>query len=400
MKNMKKTTVRVLAAVLSAVTLCLSLTSCGSCDKIKSGLAETGEGVKEFVTGEATAAVTEDSVELEEVVSSPFVSLSTASYVSEPALEGEEVKYIKSITATVLPENATDKRVTWETYWLTNPFGDNANVSDYLSTGTVSEDTHTIELICEQPFTDAVIGVRCTTVNGGYQAECKATYKGHPYKYSLLDENGNVIWKTGDEIVSLPAFFRSASFTLSLANFFEELDVSNYRIAIKNVSLQGRFVANVYTYTSHPKDVLDYSVEAVLDSSKLGLSFPPFGAVWYNPGSFQLTLNTDFIGKDELLIAENWQFSTIFSGNNLAYTFSSSEFSDLPFAFSDDIYYSPSGYTFDYLRPYVDPETGIAEDVYYVLTFENETLGTTFDVKIKFYVPTTGVESDPGDIEF
>lgn len=65
-------------------------------------------------------------------------------------------------TATVLPENATNKTITWSLGWSSTGVGGNAN--DYVGL-SVSADTHTVTLTCKKGFNNQ-IKLTGTTVDG------------------------------------------------------------------------------------------------------------------------------------------------------------------------------------------------------------------------------------------
>ncbi len=86
----------------------------------------------------------------------------------------------KTLTATVLPEQAEDKRVDWAIAWETNPFGDSAVVTDYVTVTPNSDGSNVATVTAHKGFVGATMKITCTTRVGGFTAECTVKYVGKP----------------------------------------------------------------------------------------------------------------------------------------------------------------------------------------------------------------------------
>lgn len=183
--NLKKSIIRILACALLIATLGLFLASCTIGDKAKDtagkvwdtakdGAGKIYDAVKDKITAEQTEGFGEITL----------LSLATGTEV----VDEQDVMY-RIIGATVYPDSAPDKSTTWEVYWLDNQTGnEDANVTDYVTVMactaaapyTEQSGSNYCKVTCKQPFAGSTIGVRVTTVDGGYTAECKVTYDGKP----------------------------------------------------------------------------------------------------------------------------------------------------------------------------------------------------------------------------
>lgn len=184
-KNMKTMITRILACALLVATLGLSLASCTAGDKVKD---TAGKAWDTAVDGaEKIYDAAKDKITMEQTDDLGQISLLSL-YTGTETVDEQDVMY-QVIKATVLPESATDQFTTWEVYWLDNQTGDeDADVTDYVTvmacTGdqpyTAQPGSNYCKVVCKKPFMESTVGVRVTTVVGGFVAECKVTYEGVP----------------------------------------------------------------------------------------------------------------------------------------------------------------------------------------------------------------------------
>ena len=133
----------------------------------------------------------------------------------------------QTLQATVLPETATDKSVSWSV----SCSDANVNASDYIR--LLPGDDNKVTVLALQPFAGYEFIIKCTTVIGGFTAECKVIYEGVPqfmdfhmvnegsdtyipgtesllagHTYDIKPVLGNAFWSVGEiygkyEIVSV-----------------------------------------------------------------------------------------------------------------------------------------------------------------------------------------------------
>lgn len=196
MKKMNITAMmtRLLACVLLLATAAVSLASCEVKEKageawetVKDGATDIYDEVKEKITVE----------QIDELGEISLVSL----YTGTETVDEQDV-VVQVISATVLPETTVNRATTWDVYWMDNQTGDeDADVTDYVTVMACSESapytrqdgSNFCKITCKQAFGTSTIGVRVTTVVGGYTAECEVKYEGRPSYlgiHRVLDEGG------------------------------------------------------------------------------------------------------------------------------------------------------------------------------------------------------------------
>ena len=183
--NLKKSITRILACALLIATLGISLASCTAGDKVKDTAGKVWDTAKDGAEKIYDAA--KDKITAEQTEGFGEIALLSLATGTEVVDEKDVVYQI--IQATVMPENAPDKSTTWEVYWIDNQTGNaDAAVTDYVTVmACIGDQPYTAQtgsnyckVTCKQPFMGSTVGVRVTTVDGGYTAECKVTYDGNP----------------------------------------------------------------------------------------------------------------------------------------------------------------------------------------------------------------------------
>lgn len=224
--NLKKSITRILACALLIATLGLSLASCTIGDKVKDTADKAWDTAVDGAKKIYDAA--KDKITMEQTDDLGQISLLSL-YTGTETVDEQDVMY-QVIKATVLPESATDKSTTWEVYWIDNQTGnEDAAVTDYVTvmacTGdqpyTAQPGSNYCKVTCKQPFAGSTIGVRVTTVVGGFTAECRVTYAGTPSYlgyHKILEDGyehitGKITLDSGSE----------TSFELALDNAFHNV---------------------------------------------------------------------------------------------------------------------------------------------------------------------------------
>lgn len=174
MKNRaKKRCLRSCAVVMLAVILACVLASCGQAPL--EGLPKTIR----FADGVVVDQVNEGGELSFEMQDGEMVALSLLAAEAEVTEQGYPTR---TLLATVQPASVLledQKRVIWAVRWLDNQTGDEAaDVADYIMLTPDAEDSKICTVTCLQPFKGSRIEVECTTVAGGYKAQCEVTYTG------------------------------------------------------------------------------------------------------------------------------------------------------------------------------------------------------------------------------
>lgn len=93
----------------------------------------------------------------------------------------------KTLTATVLPENAVDKTCDWAIEWVI-PVTEGADLSEYLTVTPQSDGSNVATVTAYQGFEGGKARVTVTTRVGKFTAECYIVYDGAPkYLYFVKD---------------------------------------------------------------------------------------------------------------------------------------------------------------------------------------------------------------------
>ena len=224
--NLKKSITRILACALLIATLGLFLASCTAGDKVKDTAGKAWDTAVDGAKKIYDAA--KDKITMEQTDDLGQISLLSL-YTGTETVDEKDVVY-QIIQATVLPDSATDKSTTWEVYWIDNQTGsEDAAVTDYVTVMactaaapyTEQSGSNYCKVTCKQPFAGSTIGVRVTTVVGGFTAECRVTYAGTPSYlgyHKVLEDGyehitGKITLDSGSE----------TSFELALDNAFHNV---------------------------------------------------------------------------------------------------------------------------------------------------------------------------------
>ena len=280
--NLKKNITRILACALLIATLGISLASCTAGDKVKDAAGKVWDTAVDGAERIYDAA--KDKITMEQTDDLGQISLLSL-YTGTETVDEQDVM-IQVIKATVLPESATDKSTTWEVYWIDNQTGnEDAAVTDYVTVlACIGDQPYTAQpgsnyckVTCKQPFAGSTIGVRVTTVVGGFTAECKVTYVGEPSRINAYYTNAD-----GVETL-LPGFVAESSaymptllvgstsdIRLAMDNVFHNVgaDYGNYKV----VSMSMTGIINVRHYTYNMGDVTEGDISqlylATVDASQ------------------------------------------------------------------------------------------------------------------------------------
>lgn len=252
-KNTKTMITRIMACVLLVATLGLSLASCAAKDKVKDAAGKVWDTAKDGAEKIYDAA--KDKITAEQTDGFGEIALLSLASGTE-TVDEKDVMY-EIIQAHVLPDSATDKSTTWEVYWIDNQTGsEDAAVTDYVTVMactaaapyTEQSGSNYCKVTCKQPFAGSTIGVRVTTVVGGFTAECRVTYAGTPSYlgyHKILEDGyehitGKITLDSGSE----------TSFELALDNAFHSVGDKFGTYEIQSVAIvNGTIKADKFYYT-------------------------------------------------------------------------------------------------------------------------------------------------------
>lgn len=132
---------------------------------------------EEPIKQEQEASVNNGGYETE-FVNTEFVRL----YSASPMMYSRQTATAtKKVYATVMPETATNKKVSWSVKWATE---NEEPISNYVTVAPETEGSATADITCYSPFEGDVI-VTVTTQEGGYTANCIVRYVGLPTEISI-----------------------------------------------------------------------------------------------------------------------------------------------------------------------------------------------------------------------
>ena len=122
----------------------------------------------------------------------------------------------KTLTATVLPETATNKAVDWSCEW--DDVENTTSVAEYVTVSPLINGSTTATVTCYKAFTGNVV-ITATTRESGYSASCIVTFIGIPTDISI---SGAISPIGGEYIVGIGETYE---FDVSLLNPFNSVGV-------------------------------------------------------------------------------------------------------------------------------------------------------------------------------
>lgn len=98
-----------------------------------------------------------------------------------------------TLTATVLPVEATNKLVDWSVAWGVTKQHGSENVTDYVTVTPESDGSNIATVTCKKAFGDDEIIVTVTTREGGFSAKCQVLYVGAPTSITVTPTGAKTI---------------------------------------------------------------------------------------------------------------------------------------------------------------------------------------------------------------
>lgn len=137
----------------------------------------------------------------------------------------------QTLTATVLPLTAPDRRVDWSVEWLYNAEGENAVASDYVQVIPTEDGSLIAEVRCYKAFPNSTIGVKAMTRVGGYSSTCSVNYIGIASSMEIIPQGGTEVYDEawGVNIINLEVG-ATYSFDLEADNIFGNVTDEYFQI--------------------------------------------------------------------------------------------------------------------------------------------------------------------------
>ncbi len=134
---------------------------------------------------------------------------------SETVVDREKGTVTKTLTATVYPENATNKKVDWYIEWNEEP-ALNLNVTDFVTVTPIEDGSNVAKVTCYSWFEDD-IKITAVTRAGNFSAVCYVIYDGAPENFKIRIDN--TTYTTDSPLINV---YSGDTYTvdLELENFF------------------------------------------------------------------------------------------------------------------------------------------------------------------------------------
>lgn len=178
-KTIKKILALLLAFLCGAIAgIC---TTAVLCEKSYIAKDQSDVSMTEQLGQNLTASITPT---LSKGISLMSTVIPTAEYTTYGVSAQAEVAY--TLTATVNPSTATNKKVDWSVSWIdpSSAFASGKTVTDYVTVVPTSDGSTTATVTCYQAFEGEIL-VTVMTREGGFQGDCIVTFAGVPSSMTI-----------------------------------------------------------------------------------------------------------------------------------------------------------------------------------------------------------------------
>ena len=151
------------------------------------------------------------------------------------------------LVATVLPEDATNKKVDWEIRWAASTVTD--DVTDYVTVTPSSDGSTTATVTCKRAFVNDIL-VIVTTRDGGHMAYCVVQYAGKPSSINISSD----INSDDGVIYSVPV--GTHTFDIELDNVFNDVSSVYKKGVVFEVTGVGEFKDGSLMDFDNQEDIL------------------------------------------------------------------------------------------------------------------------------------------------
>ena len=216
-------------AVIIAASLTNGFTNLKPFENHK-GVENTQESVSQD-TNIDDLDITEGDIIVEEMSTTlqPRIRLSSSpSVVSENCIS-------KTLTATVYPENATNKLVDYSVEWGTAPTHGMEDVTTYVKVTQESDGHNVATVSCYKGFGEDKIIVKATTRDGGYTAKCTVSFVGIASEMNISSTELSLANSSYRESYYLLGTGNTYTFDVNLDNAINEVGSKNLSVKVTGV---------------------------------------------------------------------------------------------------------------------------------------------------------------------
>lgn len=225
-------------AVIIAASLTNGFTNLKPFENHK-GVENTQESVSQD-TNTDELDITEGDIVVEQMSSiiEPRVRLSSSpTVVSENCIS-------KTLTATVYPENATNKQVDYSVAWGNAPTHGSEVVTNYVKVTQESDGHNVATVSCYKGFGSDTIIVTVTTRDGGYTAKCTVTFVGIASTMNIGSDAASLTTSTERGEYYLLGTGNTYTFNVGLDNAINEVGSKN--LSVKFTAVGDLYFGNAY----------------------------------------------------------------------------------------------------------------------------------------------------------
>lgn len=167
--------------------------------------------------------------------------------MSGATVAAEDGSVSKTLTATILPENAPNKAVDWVVEWVNDAPLKNEDISKYVTILPSADGALTATLTCHKSFRGSNANVIVTTRDGGFTARCFVTFEGIPSSMSVGESPYGTVSVEGlgfiRAIKKVYGTDGTTKFAISLDNVYHDVGESYYnQYNISNVTSVGKIM--------------------------------------------------------------------------------------------------------------------------------------------------------------
>lgn len=289
---------------------------------------------------------------------------------------------VKTLKATVYPEDSTNVEVDWSIVWTAGALV-NEDISNYLILEVPFDGSRDCTVTCIKGFEGSSATITVTTRDGGFTASCLATYVGTPTALSL-DFDGTVVGNSSSVSVTNGTYNGNIIMTNDLGT---SIDGSNaigsaygdYEISALYASVK-YYVTVEYVLNGPVVQTEDILIDTT-DSLN----------------GHQYTISTSYEAQDFSLTIDVSTFATAsISGDTLTVNINKTQGSAL--------YGSPAtrtGWRVYYKGAYVDPRgDGESQPCMIKVEYKEKVSGLTSMVTFNMATSASSVSIDPSSVQF
>lgn len=281
--------------------------------------------------------------------------------------------FVKTLTATVVPNDAPNKLVDWTIAWCDGAIHGSDNVTNYVTITPNGDGSNVAVVECKKSFEGDYIIVTCTTREGGFSATCRIEYKGYPQTI-VINTNGATIKKDANwnkDMLEVGCN-KSVSLDLSLDNDIHAVGSSF-----------GNYTLSMDAHGSINLNHTSYNSDGTVTSTSTSTRNPLGGGTNTSTTNGRVYANIQ-VGStfDTLLEAKVENGKLVIYGGSAITAISATN-------------YGRGGYATETFGSYVDNKCP-----YYTITVTETTTGITKTIDVKTVASVTSVSLSQTTLEF